>query len=63
MAAEQGITLRELVERALDREVRTKQSGSFELADASFTGRGTQPGIEEGDWIAIRDVIYEGRGS
>jgi Arc/MetJ family transcription regulator len=63
-AAADGITLRELVEQALRRAlVDRKRRASFRLRQASFRGRGLQPGVAEGSWECLRDLIYEGRGA
>ena len=58
------VTLRELVEEGL-REVleKRREAGDFRLRPASFKGEGLQPGISEGSWARIRDLIYEGRGA
>ena len=61
-AAARGTTLRDLIERGLRHELDDNRSGDFVLVDGSFTGSGTQPGVDEGDWSAIRELIYEGRG-
>jgi Arc/MetJ family transcription regulator len=61
-AAMDGTTLRDLVEAGLRRELAARSNREFTLVDASYTGSGTQPGIQEGDWQTWRDLIYEGRG-
>ncbi len=64
VAAQEGITLRELVEDGLRRAIAGRQRPRpFKLRDASFRGEGLQPGIEEGNWEQIRDLIYEGHGA
>lgn len=65
IAAREGTTLRALIEEGL-REVlarRREQRACFELRDASFVGRGLQPGVDPSDWSAIASEIYEGRGT
>lgn len=63
-AAEDDTTLRELVEEGLRSVLAARKSrGPVKMRDASFTGNGLQPGVREGDWDTIRDLIYEGRGS
>jgi hypothetical protein len=61
-AANRGTTLRDLIERGLRHEIAEQPDAAYTLVDASFTGSGTQPGIDEGDWRTLRDLIYEGRG-
>ncbi len=52
------------VEEALRKLVAARRSrGTFRLRDESFGGGGLQPGMREGDWEQVRDLIYEGRGS
>ena len=66
VAREHRTTLRALLEEglrwALDQR---KRRQAFELRDASFRGKGVQPGVVEGDWFTRRDTIriYEGRGA
>jgi hypothetical protein len=64
LAADEGITLRELVEDGLRRAIEEREKRPpFRLRRASFRGEGVQPGIVEGSWEQIRDLIYEGRGA
>jgi hypothetical protein len=64
VAAEQRVTLRELIEDGLRRAIEARRSReTFTLHDAGVGGSGVQSGIDEGDWAGIRDLIYEGRGS
>lgn len=63
-AREDGTTLRRLVEDGLRRVLDERSSRvPFQLRDASFHGRGVQPGIRLDDWSRIREIIYEGRGA
>jgi hypothetical protein len=62
VAAAEGITLKELIENGVRNEHAQRQRGSYTLADVSFDGRGVHPGITEGDWDTIRELIYSGRG-
>jgi hypothetical protein len=62
-AAAEGTTLRALVESGLRNELRVREQGGYVLPDASFGGNGVQPGINEGDWSTLRDLIYAGRGT
>jgi hypothetical protein len=64
VAAEQNLTLRELVEEGLRQALeKRKRKHTFRLKKASFKGRGLQPGISEGDWESIREIVYQGRGA
>lgn len=64
LAAREGITLRELMERGLRRVVaETKPSAPFKLRRASFKGKGLQPDFREARWERLRDLTYEGRGA
>jgi hypothetical protein len=63
LAAEEGITLRALLEAGLRRELANRAAGGFTLVDSSVGGNGTQPGVAEGDWESARDQIYSGRGA
>lgn len=62
VAASEGVTLRDLIESGLRRELVDREQRDFVLVDASFQGRGPQTGIGEGDWARLREMIYEGRG-
>jgi hypothetical protein len=63
IAARDGVTVRSLVEEGL-REVlaRRRRRARFRLRDASFKGKGVQPGVDLNDWAAIASTIYGGRG-
>jgi hypothetical protein len=64
VAAEEGTTLRALVEEGLRRALHEHRlARSFQLRRASVGGRGLQPGIRDGSWEQIRDLAYEGRGA
>ncbi len=64
VAQREGTTLRALVEAGLRAVLKDQRDRPrFRLRDASFTGNGVRPGFEEGDWDAIRDALYEGRGA
>ena len=64
LAAQRGTTLRALVETGLRRVLDESERGEpFRLRDASFDGRGLQPGFRDGDWDRIREAAYEGRGA
>ncbi len=62
VAAEEGSTLRALVEAGLRDQLDRRSRSGYALADAAFDGRGTQPGVTEGDWSQIRALIYEDHG-
>lgn len=64
IARREGVTLRVLVEEGL-RTVVAQRAGRkrFSLRDASVKGRGPHRGVVEGEWSAIRDLIYDGRGA
>lgn len=52
-------TLRQLIEEGLRRVLDNEQSkGRFHLKDGSVDGCGLQPGIREGDWEQLRELIY-----
>lgn len=58
-ARREGKTLREVFEEALRlRLSQGKVSRPFKLRRHSFKGEGLQPGIAEGDWRQVRDLIY-----
>jgi len=64
LARKEGVTLRTLVEEGLRTVVAARGARkNFRLKDASFAGKGVQPGVEEGRWSEIRDLIYDGRGA
>ena len=65
IAGSERITLRTLVEEGLRKAVeeRRRRSSGFRLRKASYKGRGMQSGVSEGDWEAVADAIYEGRGA
>jgi Arc/MetJ family transcription regulator len=58
-ARREGKTLREIVEDALRLRLsaRTPQA-AFRLKRHTFHGEGRQPGVTEGDWATVRDLIY-----
>jgi hypothetical protein len=63
VAAEQGTTLRSLIEEGLRLSIaRRRQAGSFSLRDASFTGSGLRPDASLEAWDEIRGLIYGGHG-
>ena len=63
-AERERTTLRALVEEGLRTvlEQRRTQRRRFRLRDASFKGKGLQPGVDLGDWDRLSELVYEGRG-
>jgi Arc/MetJ family transcription regulator len=63
IAADEGTTLRRLVEEGLRLalERRTDRS-AFALRAAGYRGEGLQPGIDPHQWEQLRALIYQGRG-
>jgi hypothetical protein len=58
-ARREGKTLREVVEQALREHLTSPSShGSFRLRRHPFKGKGRQPGVAEGDWASVRDLIH-----
>ena len=65
LARQRGLTFREILDVALRRYLESEQEGElmpFRLRDTSVGGEGLAPEIEEGDWVTIRRLAYEGRG-
>jgi hypothetical protein len=63
LAAREKTTVRALVESGLRREIEERRHRTkFRLRDASFEGKGLQPGVPA-DWQRLRDLSYEGRGA
>jgi len=63
VAAEEGTTLRRLVEEGLRVVIeRHAERSGFVLRSASFKGEGVQPGVDLERWDQLRDLIYQGRG-
>ena len=63
LAAAEGVTLREIVESGIRSELARRRRGRYRIPDRSFGGEGIRPGIVEGDWGSVRDIIYAGRGA
>ena len=58
-AQRQGRTLREIIEEALRRQLAAKlPAEQFKLKRRAFKGKGIQPSMSEGDWSAMRDLLY-----
>ncbi len=63
VAARQDTTVRALMEQGLRQVVRARKNRTtHRLRQASFRGEGLQPGVQEGVWTQIRELVYEGRG-
>jgi hypothetical protein len=63
VAAQQGTTLRSLVEEGLRISLaRRREGGAFRLRDASFAGDGVRPEVSLERWDEIRGLMYEGHG-
>lgn len=63
VAANEGTTVRALIESGLRREIQErKRRVRFRLRRASFKGRGLRPDVTGGSWKQIRALVYEGRG-
>lgn len=63
LAAQEGVTLRALVERGLHRIIAdTPQRRAFKLRRASFKGQGLNDEFRDATWECVRDGAYQGRG-
>ncbi|HML14594.1 MAG TPA: type II toxin-antitoxin system VapB family antitoxin [Xanthobacteraceae bacterium] len=62
VAAQQGVTLRALVERGLHRVIAETKRPPFRMRDGRFEGNGLHPDVRDLSWEQIRDLSYEGRG-
>ena len=64
IASREGVTLRTLVERGLQRVVaETKAGPPFRPRRASFKGEGRQPGLGDVSWERLRDLAYDNHGA
>jgi hypothetical protein len=63
-SAKSGKTMKEVLETAIRVFLKSssKKSTPFSLKRHVFRGEGLSEGVSEGDWSAIREKIYEGRG-
>jgi hypothetical protein len=62
LAAREGVTFRELMERGLHKVlIETKAGPPFKLRRASFRGKGLQAEFRDASWDQIRDASYEDR--
>lgn len=52
-------TLKDIVEEALRRQLAVKKPASpFRYRPCTVKGNGLQPGVTEGDWERVRELIY-----
>ena len=59
----EGVTLRALIERGLQRVLsETRRGKPFKLRRASFKGEGLQPDVQGARWERLRDLAYQDRG-
>lgn len=63
LAANEGTTLRALVEEGVRRILAERaQGGKFHLRKATFKGNGLQLRLATASWDRIWEMIYEGHG-
>jgi len=63
-AAEEGTTVRALIEEGLRHLLRERsRQRAFRLRRATFKGRGLQASAGDGSWERVRAFVYEDRGS
>jgi hypothetical protein len=63
LAAQEGTTVRSLVEEGLRLALARHQEGSaFTLREASFRGTGVRPDVSLERWDEIRALVYGGHG-
>lgn len=63
IAQREGVTLRSLVERGLDRILHDSgRKRPFKLRRATFKGNGLNAEFRSGSWEQLRGEIYRGRG-
>ncbi len=62
VAAAEKITLRELIEQGLRRQLEERPRRPFKLRPVVFSGGGMTPEFEDASWEKIRAAIYEGHG-
>jgi len=58
-ARRENRTLREVIEEALRKQLAAERAPEvFHLKQRAFKGKGLQPPLVEGDWAALRDLVY-----
>jgi hypothetical protein len=63
LAAEEGTTVRSLVEEGLRLAMARRQEGkAFELRRASFSGSGVRSDVSLDQWDEVREAAYKGHG-
>jgi hypothetical protein len=63
-AAREGTTIRALIEHSLRKELAARErSRTYRLPRVTFKGEGLHPDLEGKSWAAVRDLLYEDRGS
>jgi hypothetical protein len=63
LAAQEGVTLRALVERGLHHIIAaTPQQRAFKLRRASFKGNGLHEEFRNATWEQLREAAYQGHG-
>jgi len=62
VAAQEGVTLRALVERGLHRVIAETKRPPFRMRDGRFEGNGLHPDVRDLSWDQILEMSYEGRG-
>jgi hypothetical protein len=63
LAEREGVTLRALVERGLNRVIgESGHTAPFKLRRAEFKGKGRQPEFRDASWDRLREEIYRSRG-
>jgi hypothetical protein len=64
VAASEETTVRALIEEGLRRILAERsQRRPFRLRAVTFRGNGLAPGVREGDWDQLRDLVYDGHGA
>ena len=59
LAQRENKTLKEIVEEALRHQFASQPAKTrFKYRPHTVKGKGLQPGIAEGDWDKLRDLIY-----
>jgi hypothetical protein len=59
VAAEEGTTVRALVEDGLRQVLRARRARQFRLRDASVGGNGLTREFRDAEWDKVRDAAYE----